>query len=62
MTELAEDRPRVPEPPRLGPAVAVTLELSMLGTFISHGSIVGMLLWTAYFWFSASCAFLFTRR
>ena len=62
MTELAEDRPKDFKPPPLGPVIAVALELGMLSVFIMNRSIGGMVLWAGYFWFSATCSFLFSRR
>ena len=60
MTELAEERPEPPKPPRLGHIIAVLLELSIVATFTVHHSVVGLLLCAGYAWFSATWA-LFTR-
>lgn len=45
-----------------GMAIAIGLELAMLGTFIANKSIVGMLLWLAYLWFSATWAWTFSHH
>lgn len=59
MTELADDRPKVPKPPDPRMFLAVALELAMVATFIAHRSWFGLLLALAYGWFSATRAMLF---
>ncbi len=38
--------------------IAVVLELAMLTTFICEHSGIGVAIWAAYFFFSATCAAL----
>lgn len=52
--EKVIDRPTNKRPPRLGPYVAVVLEVSMVGVFAYHHSIAGLLLAVGYVWFSAT--------
>jgi hypothetical protein len=50
-----------PEPPRIGPMIAVALELAMLSVFAVEKSWVGLLLWIGYFYFSATWHMLIGR-
>lgn len=59
--EQADDLTKTPEPPRLSAIVAALLELSMLGVFAYHRSVVGLLLAVAYAWFSATWSLLVER-
>ena len=59
MAELAEDRPKAPEPPRLSHLIACGIEAGIVATFIAHRSIVGLLLCVCYAWFSATWAMAF---
>ena len=43
-----------PKLPRPGAIVAASLEVSMLIVMLGNRSLLGALLWAAYFWFSAS--------
>jgi hypothetical protein len=45
---------RKTKPPRVGPVVAVALELGILGVFAVDRSVVGLLLCAGYAWFSAT--------
>lgn len=54
MTALADDKPKVPKPPRLSLLLAIALELAIVVTFATERSIVGLLLCAAYAWFSAT--------
>lgn len=54
MNSKAAELERRPRPPRIGPLIAVALELGMLGTFCVDRSIVGIVLWFSYAWFSAT--------
>jgi hypothetical protein len=56
-TEVA-DRPREPRPPRIGPLIAVALELGMVSVFIFDRAWVGLALALGYAWFSATWALL----
>jgi hypothetical protein len=56
VTELVQDRPSKRKPPRIGPVIAVALELAILGTFAVQRSVGGLLLCAAYAWFSATWA------
>ncbi len=62
MSELAADRPEVPKPPNWRYILAALLELGMVATFSVHRSIVGLLLCSAYAWYSATWALLFPRN
>lgn len=54
-----------PPPPKLGPLVAALLEIGMLGCFaFTHPrflGVIGVVLWAAYFRFSALRAVWFDR-
>jgi hypothetical protein len=54
--EQAAGRDDPKRPPRLGPYVAVVLEISMVGVFAYHHSVAGLLLAAGYAWFSATWA------
>jgi len=45
-----------PKPPSKGMLIAATLECCMLATFAYNRSVVGVVLWAAYAWFSATWA------
>jgi hypothetical protein len=55
----AEALAEAPKPPRPLAYGAVALELAMLATFSTNRSVLGVLLWLGYFWFSATWALLF---
>jgi len=61
MATLAQDRPKVPQPPRIGIILASLLELGIVATLIAHRSILGVVLCVSYAWFSATLA-LFHHR
>lgn len=50
-----------PKPPSYGPLIAVLLELSMFTVFVVERAWLGVGLWVAYFWFSATCAMVTGR-
>jgi hypothetical protein len=58
----ARERPRKPKLPKPGHALAVAIELAIVGTFTAHHSYVGLALCAAYAWYSATWALVVLLR
>jgi len=56
MASLADDRPKVPKPPRLSHLIACAIEWAIVVAFIANRSSVGLLLCCCYTYFSATRA------
>jgi hypothetical protein len=57
---LAHWLPKI-KPPNPGPFIAAFLELGMLVELMTHRANFGVLVWVAYFYFSATRAVIFFK-
>ena len=53
MLTLSEVWRKIPNPPPVGAWIASMLEVTLLVCLMMHGSIIGILAWVGYFYFSA---------